>query len=469
MKNEVTMANIEVSNIYAGDRVREKYPDIDELIQSIRDNGLIQPIAVFDKNFVDNEEGIADDFLESDKDYLLLGGGRRIVAYKKGRISDTIPARIYDEVLTGDQLKEIELFENLDRVGLTYKEEVTLKKKIHDLQTKIHGKAVKGAQNGDGHSVEDTAQMLGESKATTSQDIKLAEAMEKLPQLAEAKTKTEAQKMLKKLQKDVETEKIANEKKKKRAATPDAKKKKKLEESFIIGEDTGDPLTSGFFQEVTKLQKETIDFVEIDPPYAIDLQNNKKGDGFLTDDYSEIDPEIYAEFMEKTFSECHRVMKKNSWMVCWFGPEPWWDTVLGLMRQVGFEVKGIPGIWYKGHGQTQQPNYYLGNSYEMFFYARKGKPSIQDQGRANVYNYAPIPPQQKTHSTERPIEMIQDVIQTFCPIDGRVLTPFAGSGNTILAANNLDLDAIGYELHQKHQNEFVVKVHNGTPHEYTSR
>jgi DNA modification methylase len=92
------------------------------------------------------------------------------------------------------------------------------------------------------------------------------------------------------------------------------------------------------------------------------------------------------------------------------------------------------------------PESILANNYECFFYVRKGYPSITRQGRANVFSYKTVPAQRKVHPTERPIELIQDILQTFCWEGARLMVPFAGSGNTLLAASNLGLTAFGYDL-----------------------
>lgn len=468
MKKEITQQLIPIKQIDMGLRARKTYEAIDELAQSIRSHGLIQPIAVLDKELVEDWDGIEEEALNPDKRYLLLAGGRRITAYRKEEIDDLIPARIYDEHLSADEMKSIELYENLHRVGLSYQEEVMLKEEIHELQVKLHGKPIRGKSNGKGHRVEDTAEMLGEAKSTVSADINLAKALRKMPELAKAKNKSEAMKMLRKLKDDVDKEKQAKKIEKQRAETPLDKQREKLRNSFILGPDKEDPLESGFFHLSHKLDSGTFDTVELDPPYAIDLVGQKKAGRTVTDDYDDVKEEVYIAWMEKMLSESYRILKPNGWIICWFGPDPWFDTILSIMRQVGFEARGLPGIWYKGRGQTQQPALYLGNSYEMFFYGRKGKASIKDQGHLNVFNYPAINPSDKDHPTERPIEMIQDVIQTFTKPGGRVLVPCAGSGNTILACSNLGMFSVGYEIKEKFRNDYVVKVNESQPGEYKS-
>ena len=94
----------------------------------------------------------------------------------------------------------------------------------------------------------------------------------------------------------------------------------------------------------------------------------------------------------------------------------------------------------------------------MFFYAKKGDPRIIRQGRTNVFGYKPVPVGQKIHPTERPKEMMQDILTTFVLEDSKVLVPFAGSGNTILAAYESNMIAVGFDIGVEHKEAYVARL-----------
>ena len=171
---------IAYSSIVEGTRFREEYGDIDTLVLSIKKEGLIQPLAVMDNG---------------DETYLLLAGGRR---YRAAGIAELpeIPVRIYDNTLDPLQIRSIELMENIIRKDLTWWETAKLKKEIHDLQIQIHGEKISTAPDAPGWSKAMTAQLIGGAESLVRDDIKLAVAIEVLPQLKEAKNRSEAQKML---------------------------------------------------------------------------------------------------------------------------------------------------------------------------------------------------------------------------------------------------------------------------------
>ncbi len=66
----------------------------------------------------------------------------------------------------------------------------------------------------------------------------------------------------------------------------------------------------------------------------------------------------------------------------------------------------------------------------------------------------------KIHPTERPVELIKEILYTFAMPETAVLSPFLGSGNTILAADALGLPCVGYELSEVYYNAFVNRVNS---------
>jgi len=428
------LQTIKTDNVIVRDRAREDFGNLKELIESFKREGIIQPLAV-----QQTEEG-----------YILLAGERRLRAAKESKI-ENIPVRIYEEELSNIEVKSIELAENLYRKDFEWQEQVKLKSDIWEIQQKLHGKKTSTSPNAKGVSKRDVASILGDSPSVFTEDLKLAEFMNDIPILMEQKTKSDAKKMMKKLERDVQTFHAAKEYKEKEGKKSINKKMKGIIDSYIIND---------FFKGVKKIGDKTIDIVEIDPPYAINLKDLKKQSGAKTgtQEYNEIPMEEYEKFMKKTIKECVRVMKQDSWLLCWFGPDPWFSILWNIIKDEGLEGIGIPAIWFKGTGQTMQPNYYMANSYEMFFYARKGKPELNVKGRPNVFHFMPVPPSRKIHPTERPIEMISEILNVFGRLGSTVMIPFLGSGNTILAANNRKMNGFGFELSETYKNRFIEKV-----------
>jgi len=451
------LAIVKLEEIYVTDRIRKEFGDIHGLANSIKKEGLINPLAC----------SLPPTGYDGPAKYRLLAGERRFRAAGEARAQE-VPIRIYDEALTELQIKSIELSENIYRKDLEYAEEVKLCKQINDLQIAIHGEKVQRSADAPGWSQRDTAELLGRSPASITADIQLAEAIELFPELANLKNKHEARKALGVIFETSTREELAKRLTEERSQTTEDKLKQELCNAFI---------TRDFFDGVKEVPNEWIDIIEIDPPYAINLLEAKKhrelGEQQM-EGYNEIDKLQYLPFMDSVLIECKRVLKDTGWLIVWFGPDPWFGSISSLLRKHGFLGNSLPGLWVKksedkaAMAQSMMPSLYLANAYEMFFYARKGGATMYRPGQQNVFLHQQVSPSKKSHPTERPIEMIQDILSIFAAPGSRVLVPFLGSGNTMLAATNLGMKPIGYELTAAYKDSFIIRVHEGEYGKYKS-
>jgi len=433
---------IDINLIDPGERAREDLGDINGLSRSIKEKGLIQPIAV-------HAEGDG---------FQLLAGGRRLAACKLAKIA-TIPVRIYDKPMSELERKSIELEENIRRLDLGYEEEVKLMRDINDLQIAIHGPKVSGArtdlgQEPSGHGIADTAALLGRDVEGVRRDIKLAEAMEQFPTLGwnKCKNKAEAVRLMARTEESIIRAELA-----KRATSALSKEKSELANRYIVGD---------FFKFVEKVPNGVMDLVEVDPPFGIALPEVKSNFGENIDSwYNEVSNEDYPTFLDKLVAECWRVMNERSWLIFWFAPEPWFDIVFSTLIKHGFQGRRMTAKWFKTGmpGQTRNPEKNLGNATEEFFYMRKGDASINmnKRGRSNVFEFPVVPAQRKVHPTEKPIPLMKEILTTFAYPGNRILVPFAGSGNTILAALELQMDAVGYDLAKEGKDGYILKLMGG--------
>mgnify|MGYP003639715290 FL=1 len=440
---KIELANISLLQIEFGHRFRGDLGDLKSLIEDFKEKGVIQPIAIMRQ---DNNA----------RPYKLIAGGRRMSAALQCGLG-FIPCRIYPSDLSDLDYREIELMENVSRKELSWQERVMLTEEIDRLKKERHGES---HGSDEGHSSSDTAKLLGVSHMTVSREKKLAEGIKRYgDKLTTAKNQSEALRLVKRLERQEQDTKVLVKYKSDVESNVDQVK-------MILGNSYKH---DDFFQGVEYMPPESYHFVEIDPPYGINLKNIKRGvDTGTIENYNEIDEEVYPDFLTKLMETVERLMFPYSWVACWCGFQ-WMETVMSCMREVGLEVCPIPGAWIKGTvGQTNQPETRLGSSYEIFVYARKGQAILRQQGRTNTFHYPPVTPDIKIHPTERPIELMVDIIKTFNPPEGSVLTPFAGSGNTLLAASNIGSSGVGFDLSEEYRNSFVGRVDDGTPGKYTS-
>jgi len=442
----MNLANIKLVQINVGERFRKEVGDIAELAKSIEEVGLINPIAVHS----DTEN----------PPFALAAGGRRFAAFLFLK-RDEIPCRIYDHPLSKLELRSIELEENIRRKDLTFIEEVNLKRDIVRLQQEIHGVKVSTSPDAPGVSIRDVAKLIGKDSGDLTRDIKLADAIENFPDVGweSCKNRTEALKLLNRMEETMIRQEIS----KRAEQTLGKSTTKKLINAYVV--------TDVFFQ-AQRIPDRTFNLVEIDPPYAIDLPKQKLhsgggdstgGDKFKINygsSYNEIDASQYEFFMAGLLREAYRVTTDDAWLIVWFGPEPWFEIMFQLIIDAGFKTRRIPAIWTKPGGQTNHPDIYLASCYENFFYAYKGGAviNLDKRGRSNEFSFAPVPPLQKIHPTERPVPLMEEILYTFGYEGARVWVPLCGSGNTLRAANNLKMYPLGCDLSQEYKDAYTVRI-----------
>lgn len=429
---DCTLDTIEPSLIDEGKRFREDYGDLTDLKFSIQTQGLINPIAVMRQ-----PEG-------SEKPFILVAGGRRLRAVTELGI-DKVPVRIFDKFdeLT---LRLLELAENIQRKDMSWQEQNKLQRQIHALQQKAHGVAT--SHNNTGWRLEDTAQMLGVSRATISDSITLGEKLDKYSSVlgdpSRFKTENEARKAVKTVEEAMIRAELARRAEKRQSSNNFVQQ---MANNYMLGD---------CIEGLAQLPDETFDFAEVDPPYGIDLDKIKRDND--CEGYNEVPQDDYLIFTRNILTQVYAKLKPNSYCVYWFGMDPWLEYIYKIAREVGFTGSRIPLIWTKPNGQSLNPSQNLATAYETAFVFKKGSPVLAKPGRINIYAYAPIAPNKKFHPTQKPLELYQEIYQTFSFEGAKCVVPFAGSGASLVAAAMCKRNAVGWDLTEEFKGGYIQLV-----------
>lgn len=418
------LEEVDIKSIKVGKRFRKKYEGIEELSESIKLSGVVQPVTL-------------------NKNLELCAGGRRYMASVMAGMP-TIPAIIRDDESTEVDLREIELVENLYRQDMTWHERAELTDYIDKLKK----------ESDPNWSGRKTADLLGKGKSAVAKDLQLAEALKNVPELKNCKTEADANKVLNNINKKA-TAQEAIDKHKENPAMQRAASHYRIGDAF-----------EGMEEMAFANPDSIVSLIEIDPPYAIDLQNIKKADltkdGSITN-YNEVEANDYTSFIERTCEDVYACAGRDAWVIFWHAHQ-WQPLIRKCLEDVGFLVDPVPGIWLKGEdgkegsGQTNQPDTYLARCYEPFLIARKGKPVIQKPGRSNVFSFKPVPPSQKYHPTQRPLELMDELIKTFAHPNSVIMVPFLGSGITLRAAYKNHCTGFGWELNENNKPLFLASL-----------
>lgn len=437
--------SINISDIDIGSRKREDKGDIEDLAASIKERGLISPIAVVEMPFAPPEV-----ILDSTKPYLLLAGERRVQASLLNGAT-SIAAQVFDRVVDELDLRCIEFAENVKRKDFSWQERAAMELEIHRLFTSKFGTKAPLSQKEEGWSVSATAEFLGRERTVVSDELKLAEAVEVYPELFEkCKNKSEASKLLQRIEEKAIIAELAGRK------TSIEGWKRKLIDCYIVRD---------AFEGMHDLLDGLFHLVEIDPPFNIDyvggMQQSTASTRIAVHRYKDLklNAEAYGAYLDQILKEAYRLLASDGWLLVWFAPEPWFELVYQAIVKAGFDGDRLWARWGKGtSGQNIHPDLHLTRVEESFFYARKGNPRIMKVGRNNTFDYNRPHHSERAHPNEKPIDLMTDIFSTFVAPRSRILIPFAGSGNGLIAAHQLNMEAIGFDNEASFKNFFSVKV-----------
>lgn len=204
---------------------------------------------------------------------------------------------------------------------------------------------------------------------------------------------------------------------------------------------------------IKNMESESIDCIFTDPPYKLTgggiknslLRNNKNKNPFSTSgecfniktpNFNEWIPELYRVLKndsyvfimtnDKHLKEMWECLEKNKFKFC---------EILVMNK-----TNGVPSL-------------YFFKSCEYILMFRKGNyKKFNRYGCKNVFNVKLPKGKNKTHPTEKPVNMIMEIIQCTTNTNNMVLDLFMGTGSTGVACVNTNRNFIGIELDKHYFN-----------------
>jgi site-specific DNA-methyltransferase (adenine-specific) len=213
------------------------------------------------------------------------------------------------------------------------------------------------------------------------------------------------------------------------------------------------------FAEMAKLPDECVDLVLTDPPYGIDYQSNRR---VARPKLPKFDNDVDLSWVDGWVEQVYRVLKTDSHFYCFtrFDTYPvFYNSICRL-----FKVKNCL-IWVKNNHGSGDLNGSYAPQAEMIVFAAKGKRQLNGPRESDVLTCDNVPSAHRHHATQKPVELLRQLIEKSTEPDQIVLDPFAGVGSTGLAC----LDR--HHPHGDHQerryllieinSEFVVRGRTG--------
>jgi len=206
-----------------------------------------------------------------------------------------------------------------------------------------------------------------------------------------------------------------------------------------------------------------VDLVVTDPPYfnqGTKPKYSRKGKADVVTDFGDWDKfendEQYLSWMKLVICEIVRVLKENGSMYIFTN-----DRYISYLRHFIRDVDGMTYastlIWHK---YNAPPRFIMKagfiSSKEIIMFAYKGKDPIFHKPKEfkemlDVWVTTQTPSNERVgHPTQKPLFLIERLLEISSDETNLILDPFMGSGTTAVACKQLNRNFIGFEIEQKY-------------------
>lgn len=371
----------------------------DEFLESLKEQGQLHAIIVRSLNI----PGVHG--------YELITGAKR---YEAARLLGWTEIAADIRQPTDLEAKVMRVHENLHRHNLPWYEQVQLVQQLHELRQEQHGKKEgRGRPKKDEKvwGIRDTAQELGLAIGGVSEDLNLAKAVQIDPSLRNIKDRRTAVKLIRKAVRRMEDETIA------------AMGEITIEFNQVLLGDSAAILE--------RFPDFTFDLCITDPPWL------NFYDESLTVD----------ERTLPVFQQIFRVLKADAMMYVivsiddfiYYGGYDYLDDKgqkkhrLGALEKIGFRVAKTPIFWKKKNALSRRgvKGWEYDRDFEVILVAAKGNPVLARTGNLSAFKEAAaVPPAHLIHPNEKPVGLLQELLEDSSYRGAFVLDPFGGSGVT---------------------------------------
>ena len=189
------------------------------------------------------------------------------------------------------------------------------------------------------------------------------------------------------------------------------------------------------------LPDNSIDLILTDPPYGINYMSRSKSLP-LTKISNDKASEAY-ELLDKVLSLAEKKLKPDRHIYIFTN----WQAYEGMAPVVKkyFKLKGALA-WIKNNRTRGDLKGNYGYQYEMVLYAHKGRRWLFGKRDSDILYFDKVPTQAMQHPTEKPVKLLQYLIEKSTTQGEIILDPFMGSGSTGEAAQQAGRGFIGIEM-----------------------
>lgn len=472
---------IPISQVRIGERIRTDFGDLQELIDSFKENEavgkprLIHPIVV-------------------DSDFTLIDGGRRLAAHERAGYTDIDIA--FFAVLDEGIRMRLEVDANKHK-RFNWKENCLAIERYHNFYSQ---RAAKASQS---WGVRETGSLLGMGKSPVNYcliiakyirqndpEICKAEKMSDALQILVDRKEKEANKRLVELTTQNVPQGVAILQQPLGHVTVPSTK----DEDFFsvatpfqpgvgaiedVDETPGQAPQTGIqvvplSQMLFKIDCITwmstrpaqVDHIITDIPYAIDMdmlnQNNPHGGmNNIEDVAAEHGVEDNKKLMSHFFPAAYSTLKDRGFLITWCD-QMLWQYMYDLAIAAGFKVQRWPLTWVKTSScMNQSANVNFTKNTEIAMVCRKGVANLLKSQSSSVWTGGnDLETKLLGHPFVKPAGLWTWLYEAVAPKGSLVLDPFAGVGSSTIPAVRYGITPVTCEINEDHFNRQVINVQN---------
>lgn len=388
---------------------------VEDIAQSLLVHGQLQPIIL-------RRDG---------ERYALVDGLHRYTA--AGMNAQQNIEAIFTTELDPIKLREIELEVNIMRVEMDWQEKQLAIAELHAMKM----------EHDPTWTQESTAATIEASQPKVAKALRYAEMVKIFPELAKAKSMSQAESWMTQRAKLVTRTVAVNE----------DPKYDDIEAKIILGDSV---------EVIKDVPDASFRLVLTDPPFGIGYEHRKAGTEGSISAYEDSE-ESYTRLLSMA-PDLYRVIKRDGWLV-WFLGISWYERAKVAFREAGFLVDEIPIIWDRSDGRcfTSRPDRYFARGYDIALHCIKGDPEVVIRGKPNVLRFEPIGTTERELLVERPVTLYEELIRRLTVKGECVADFFVGSGSCPAAAAMMQRDFFGVEIDQQRRATAIKKINAYIP------
>lgn len=191
---------------------------------------------------------------------------------------------------------------------------------------------------------------------------------------------------------------------------------------------------------LSKIEK--VDLIVTDPPYGMNLTPQRITGAFKG---VKIAGDSDLSWTSVVFPDFNRLLDAGgaAFVFCSHHSV---GCFISAAQKLGFEIKNLL-VWDKmwfGMGGNWRPNF------ELILLLTKGRFVTKSHNKDNILRFRRVPPQRMTHITEKPVDLLRELIVEPDYEPRLILDPFCGSGSTLVAAKQEGRHFLGIEIEPKY-------------------